>query len=335
MILLDSLYINIGGGKILLDYLVEELESRNLNVFYLFDKRCEGEYLNIPSTRKKFLKANIINRYSFYKKNRFKFKSVLCFGNVPPPIKIGHTSKIFTYFHQPLFIGDGDMNNLLSRIFIYAKTSYINIVKNNTDYWLIQNSRIKSGLVRKYKIPQSSIKIVPFFQPLPLSTKSKIEKTFSYISMAPPHKNHIRLIKAWEFLNEKGIRPTLHLTVPEDCVQIIDLINQAKLKGVRIINHGYINRNEVSDILNSTQYLVFPSLAESFGLPLVEAIEAGCNVIAADLDYTFQVIEPSYTFDPNSSKSIADAVIYSLNNELKPSKAKVKNEINELINLLK
>lgn len=36
MILFDSLYINNSGGKVLLDYLVEELENSGLNVFCKF-----------------------------------------------------------------------------------------------------------------------------------------------------------------------------------------------------------------------------------------------------------------------------------------------------------
>lgn len=335
MLLVDSIYINVGGGKILLDYLVKELETRNIDVFYLLDIRCKNDYKEIPNERKLFLKDGLINRYNFYKKNINRFNKVLCFGNIPPPIKLDKKIKVFTYFHQPLFIDDGKTENFLSSFIIFLKTKYLDLVKNNTDYWLIQNQRIKNGLIKKYNILPEAILTVPFYKPLPYSEIKREQHTFAYISMAPPHKNHKKLIEAWELLNEKEIRPTLHLTVPENCFQIIDLINQAKLKGVNINNHGYINRNEVSDILNSIQYLVFPSLAESFGLPLVEAIEAGCNVIAADLDYTYQVIEPSYTFDPNSSQSIADAVIYSLKNELKPSKAKVKNEIDELINLLK
>ena len=40
MILIDALYINNGGGKVLLDYLVEHLEVTNLPIYYLLDKQA-------------------------------------------------------------------------------------------------------------------------------------------------------------------------------------------------------------------------------------------------------------------------------------------------------
>ena len=334
MLLIDSIYINIGGGKILLDYLVSELERNKFDVFYLFDSRCEKEYSNVPSERKLYLKAGIFNRYLFYKNNKGKFSKVLCFGNVPPPINLTENSIIYTYFHQPLFIGDDKPRNLFKRLIVFSKTSYINFVKKNTNYWFVQNTRIKNGLIRKYNVPSEQIKILPFFSPLPASYNKKEKNSFAYISTAPPHKNHLRLIKAWELLHDEGINPKLHLTVPEGADEVYNRIIRAKLNGVNIENHGYITRNEVSDILHGSQFLIFPSLAESFGLPLLEGIEAGCKVIASDLEYTYQVIKPSHSFNPFSCRAIADAVKFSLENDLPPSKPKVKNEIKELFKLL-
>ena len=38
MILIDALYVNNGGGKILLDYLISELLKNNTdNIYFLFD----------------------------------------------------------------------------------------------------------------------------------------------------------------------------------------------------------------------------------------------------------------------------------------------------------
>ena len=54
--------------------------------------------------------------------------------------------------------------------------------------------------------------------------------------------------------------------------------------------------------------LVFPSLGESFGLPLIEARQAGLSILAPELDYVRDVCEPAQTFDPQSATSIARAV---------------------------
>jgi hypothetical protein len=50
-------------------------------------------------------------------------------------------------------------------------------------------------------------------------------------------------------------------------------------------------------------------MTESFGLPLVEAANLQLPILAPELDYVRQVCEPSQTFDPYSSRSIAMAVM--------------------------
>ena len=61
MILLDAVYINSGGGLVLLKSLIDFFEKRSLDVFYLFDNRTKDIFKNMDSVRRKF-----INNYRFY-----------------------------------------------------------------------------------------------------------------------------------------------------------------------------------------------------------------------------------------------------------------------------
>jgi glycosyltransferase involved in cell wall biosynthesis len=54
--------------------------------------------------------------------------------------------------------------------------------------------------------------------------------------------------------------------------------------------------------------MIFPSILESFGLPLVEASLMGLPIISSELDYVRDVCVPVQTFDPHSPVSIARAV---------------------------
>ena len=58
--------------------------------------------------------------------------------------------------------------------------------------------------------------------------------------------------------------------------------------------------------------MIYPSLFESFGLPLVEAQSFGLPVLAAERDYVRDVITPAESFDPESAVSIARAVMRHL-----------------------
>ena len=73
MILIDALYINNGGGKVLLDYLIQELNKLDIEIFYLFDKRIENTYYLVnPKSQKCFLESSFTKRKQFYLKNDFK-----------------------------------------------------------------------------------------------------------------------------------------------------------------------------------------------------------------------------------------------------------------------
>ncbi len=54
--------------------------------------------------------------------------------------------------------------------------------------------------------------------------------------------------------------------------------------------------------------LVYPSVMESMGLPLIEARPAGLAAIAAELNYVRDVVDPEQSFDPSSGMSIARAI---------------------------
>ena len=100
LILIDALYIHNGGGKVLLDLLINKLIEMNLthNLFFLFDSRYNvrkpiENHINFLQ-----LESAELSRFKFYQKN--KFKSILCFANVPPPVKIKVPVSI--YFHNDL-----------------------------------------------------------------------------------------------------------------------------------------------------------------------------------------------------------------------------------------
>ena len=79
--------------------------------------------------------------------------------------------------------------------------------------------------------------------------------------------------------------------------------------------------------------LIFPSLEESFGLPLIEAVDIGLDVISSDKFIMIKTI-PSLTFNPNDAQSIEDTFIQKYKEGKAVAKAKIKNNISELIELI-
>lgn len=336
MILIDSIYINDGGGLILLKYLVNKLQSRNLDVFYLFDERTKSIFENDSSIKnKEFIKNSHFERKKFYTQYKSNFSHVLCFGNVPPPIKLN--AKVFVYFHQLLFLKIPQDFSFKNKLVYKIKQLFLNFYKKNADIWITQSELVQKSLANKYFSGEySHIKILPFYPPLDFTNNLLLREpnTFFYASNTAPHKNHKNLINAFCSAYDKEKKGKLIVTVPETSLDICKIINDKVVLGYPLINMGFIDRDKLINLYQSSEYLIFPSLAESFGLGLAEAIDGGCKIIASDLPYTYHVCEPSLTFNPNNQDSIESAIINAMNNELPNSLKCISNDINQLISLL-
>ena len=113
---------------------------------------------------------------------------------------------------------------------------------------------------------------------------------------------------------------------------LLNRLEEAVNAGVKIVNHGFIPTEELSVLYQQSKATVYPSYNESFGLGLVEAMEAGCDVIASDRPFVYSICEPSEVFDPKTPQFIADAVLRYETGQSRKTKQRVKNRIDEMIN---
>ena len=86
--------------------------------------------------------------------------------------------------------------------------------------------------------------------------------------------------------------------------------------GIEIHFTGKVNIIDIHAIYQRVDYLIFPSLLESLGLPLIEAKLHDLPIICSRRDYVFDVCEPLLTFNPENieeiKKSLKEAVEISL-----------------------
>jgi glycosyltransferase involved in cell wall biosynthesis len=332
MILLDSLYINNSGGKVLLNILIQELNQSKLDVYYLLDKRCEGSYPFLPKEKVTYLEAGLIRRHQFYKVHGHQFTKVFCFGNIPPTIKL--KVPVYTYFHNLLLIEQPQQYPFKSKLSKKLKGFLIRFLKKNTNKFIVQSMNVKQSLIHYLNFKEEDCLIIPFYRELSLdSLPSTKKKEFVYVSNGNVHKNHTTLLQAWELLKKEGIILPLHLTITQEYSELLLSIEAYKKNGVHIVNHSFV---DVKTLYSSCKYLIYPSLIESFGLGLIEAIDCNTEVIAADLPYVDAVVSPLRKFNPLSPASIASAVKESLMVESDHliSKKKVENQLNQIVELL-
>lgn len=143
-----------------------------------------------------------------------------------------------------------------------------------------------------------------------------------YVSHPSEHKNHINLIKALPNLGKLFSNMQLLLTLEKSnppnaryASFIQEITKAAREGGVdnNLVWLGILTPDEVNYGLVNCDLLVFPSLAESFGLGLVEAMAAGCPIVASDLPFAHDVArDAAVYFDPLSSKNIAETIVSTL-----------------------
>ncbi len=104
-----------------------------------------------------------------------------------------------------------------------------------------------------------------------------------------PHKNHARLFEA--FARLRGERPELRLvlTGEGDFGALPDNVEA----------RGRVSRDELVDLYRRASALVFPSLYEGFGMPVLEAMACGCPVACSNATSLPEVAgEAARLFDP-------------------------------------
>lgn len=323
--------IHIGGGAILLREFLHSLTKESHILFYhdiRFDIKEYSEYKNLMNFP---IRRSYISRL-FAELSLMKVENtdvVICFHSLPPIFPIKANCFVFC---QNVFIVNQDRLD----IFSFAMKAKLTLERFIFKYSLTKNityisqTQTMQNLIKRIK-NNADIKILGFSKAIKNVEKNlRIKWDFIYIASDLPHKNHIKLIEAWEILAKENIYPKLLLITDLTNEKLKDSIFKFKKSGFSNI---YIIKNQphekmLLELLRS-KALIFPSLAESFGLPLVEAQKFNKPILASELDFVRDVCSPVDTFDPNSSLSIARAVKRFL------GYTDTKDSVSNLSNLLK
>lgn len=333
MLLIDALNIKSGGGTTLLKYLIKKLEKEGREFRVLLDLEAD---VGCDETKIIRLRFNKFNKKRSLKKilNSDNYSVLLCFGNFPPPFQF-LDGQVYTFL-QSMYIADRHIKLTnypwLVRLYTRLSNLYFAIYLRYTDFVIVQGYHVLQRLLCSYSIKSNRCLILPFYPSSGRTNKVfKKYEEFVYISTGERHKNHFNLFKAWEYLSDTPYIRTLHVTIDS---KLFKTLLQQFPRAKNIINHGFINRKSVSDLLERSYYCIYPSTLETIGLGLIESVEFGCKVIASDLPFVHEVLEPSLTFNPYDYLSIANSVRIALTNDIQDSKILLNDNIDELIDLL-
>jgi glycosyltransferase involved in cell wall biosynthesis len=123
-----------------------------------------------------------------------------------------------------------------------------------------------------------------------------------------PHKNHERLVEALAATEDRE----LHLVLTgQGYGRLEALLERARALGVgaRVRHLGHLPADTLPALYRAAQALVFPSLFEGFGIPIVEAMACGCPVAASNRSALPEVVgDAGVLFDATDAGQIAAAL---------------------------
>jgi len=241
--------------------------------------------------------------------------TVVCFGNLPPLFPVLGRVVVFLqnlYLVEDLpteaFPARVRSRILLERLWLRARAHHAWKIVVQTP---AMRDRVRAALTLNAEILPIFAEHEPYTRDMATTTAlGDRPYDFLYVASPEPHKNHTVLIAAWLLLADRGLYPSLQLTIDASSAPgITARIDSLKAeRGLRIDYTGTIPADGMRALYASAKALIYPSLGESFGIPLMEARIHGLPVLAAERDYVRDVIDPEESFDPLSPVSIARAV---------------------------
>lgn len=279
-------------------------------------------YDNYKSHDIKIIHLNVKKIYLRIFWNYFGINRFLVKYHIKPDVIISFTNtgyrflsvKQIIYLHQSIPFGN------YSKYFWFEWKAYIyryifliwiklSLSRYDTDF-IVQTNWMRDKVVEKLNSKERQVFIRrPFMIVEKFSTSSDITNTLFYPAIAgASYKNHQLIVFTLKLLMQDNIevfnKIKIIFTGNEDDNRLTKYIYRLskRLKvDDKIIWSGILNKYEMKKYYSRTDAVLFPSLLESFGLPLLEASSNGIKIFSIDLDYAHDVLGDytGVTFIPN------------------------------------
>lgn len=171
----------------------------------------------------------------------------------------------------------------------------------------------KHTLVERYAVPADKIAVVPLaYDPGLLDGEAApiTQPYLFYPAAALPHKNHIRLVEAFSRVARR--HPDLRVVLsgmPEHMTPELEATVARLGLHERVVSLGYVPRERLAALYRDALALVYPSLFEGFGLPVVEAMATGTPIAASNVAAVAEVAgDAAILFDPEDVESLEASI---------------------------
>jgi len=229
--------------------------------------------------------------------------------NIPKGISI----PIFSTIHDVVFL---DIPKLTSKAgTLIRKCFYQRAINKSSVIFTVSNfsaQRIKEHLKLRNKKIFVTYNAVPEWFSRDYFFDQNIKSGIIYVGNIKPHKGLSILIPAFQKALAKGLKTNLFIVGNAENFRTSDnsILSQIK-NSENIIFTGKISDNELHKLYHSSALLIQPSLYEGFGMPPMEALCCGTNVIISDIPVFKEIYKdfPVTYFKSGDSDDLAQKIL--------------------------
>jgi len=193
---------------------------------------------------------------------------------------------------------------------------------------------VKADLIKQFQTAAEKIEVIPIAPPLdaypPTSSQDLQEikqryalpPAFAFYPAQPyPHKNHRTLLQALAYLRDEqglamplvctGLLNDYYFTTIQPLVRTLGLSSQVSFL-------GFVDVKTMASLYRLARMLVFPSIFEGWGLPVLEAFQVGLPVAASTATTLPGLVgDTGLLFDPQDPLAMARAISVLWGDEVK------------------
>ncbi|ANI89827.1 hypothetical protein A9P82_11315 [Arachidicoccus ginsenosidimutans] len=319
-----------GGTIVIVDDCLEYV-SKHLSQIYRikvlvyqkekFIHHDEIEFVEFPKARHSLF-FRLYYEYFLFKKLSAKWKPKLWLSlqDTTPNV----TAEIqAVYFHNPLLIlkklrKTVTIQPRLIGIWFLYKTIYKSGITKNK-YVVVQQKQWQDVLQKTYHLSASKLLIFPpKISPYPVEKTETSIYTFIFSATALAHKNFKIVCEACMLLNKKtDLYKVLLVISGTENKYINKLKKQYKLPQLQF--KKFSGRSDLFQYYNQSNCMIFPSLLETWGLPLSEFAMQNKPIICANLPYAKETLanyEKVKFFNPYDAQELENYMFAAINDKL-------------------
>jgi glycosyltransferase involved in cell wall biosynthesis len=319
---------NAGLGRYLVNLIDELANIDKKNNYVLLLRKKYFKELSVPENWKKVLAD--FRHYSFIEQTKLpkiisKYKpTIIHFPHFNVPLFF--KGKYIVTIHDILMHKQKgrQATTLPAPLYYLKRIGYNRVFKKavcGSEKIIVPSRFVKKELIDYYGVEKEKIVVTYEGADTGIVSKGKKENVFKkynisssyfiYAGNAYPHKNLKRVVEATVLLNKEVNEKVLFLMTSARNVfteKLKKVIKEIKAeKYVKLL--GFVPDHDLGVLFKHSTAFVFPSLSEGFGLPGMEAIQAGTLVLASDIPVFREVYKDSVSyFNPLDFSSITKAM---------------------------